>query len=109
MVYGFGSYFCDLPEYHDVDILIVHRSCSAESCQFSIQCKQFFVLNISRADVTILSTDEEQQLSFVARSRACYIGQVDSLRKESDLTTILSRVGEYRNQGIAERQSDRKT
>ena len=98
--YGFGSYFSGHPEYRDVDILLVHRSSKPESCQFAIQCKRFLVSNYSLADVTILSQHEEQQISFIERSGAHQIGEIRLQQKESELSKILAKIDECRNQSV---------
>jgi hypothetical protein len=91
-IYGFGSYFFDKPQYNDIDILIVHRNSGFESCQFAIQCKQFFVLNVDGVDVTILSQQEERQMSFIEKSRSKYLGKVNEGCFESDLDEMLNRI-----------------
>ena len=101
MVYGFGSYFCGHPKYHDVDILLIHRSSSPESCRFAILCKRFLVSSNAGFDVTILSQHEEQQISFVEKSGARRIGEVDERSKEIDLSEMLRKIGECGNQSIA--------
>lgn len=91
-IYGFGSYFSGCPKYNDVDILIVHQSGSLKSCQLAIHCKQFFVLNIFKADLTILSQHEEQQISFIEKSNARYIGKVDENFIAINLSEILDKI-----------------
>jgi hypothetical protein len=95
-IYGFGSYFNEHTRFEDVDILIVHRSGDYESCQFAIRCKQFLVSSIAEADITILSEPEEQQVSFVPKSSARYIGKVFDESEESDLHAILRKIRQVR-------------
>jgi hypothetical protein len=94
-IYGFGSYFSECPKYNDVDILIVHQSSSLKSCQFAIHCKQFFVSNIAKVDVTILSRHEEQQISFIEISNAQYIGKVDENFIAINLNEILGKIRQH--------------
>ena len=90
LIYGFGSFFDGNVKYHDIDILIIHRSTEYKSCRFAIFCKQFLVSKLVNLDITILSEREEQQLSFVAKSNACYIGKVREESAENDLCEILN-------------------
>lgn len=94
-IYGFGSYFLGYPEYNDIDILIVHQNSSFKSCQLAIHCKQFFVSNIFKADVTILSQREEQQISFIEISNALYIGKVDENFMTINLGEILGKIRQH--------------
>lgn len=108
-VYGFGSYFRGHPEYRDVDVLLVHRSSKPESCRFALHCKRFLVSSYAGADVTILSQHEEQQTSFLELSGAHRIGEVSTQRIESDLSEILIKMDECRNQGVAKYRDAAKT
>ncbi|WP_424945890.1 hypothetical protein [Candidatus Spongiihabitans sp.] len=108
-IYGFGSYFLCQPEYHDVDLLIVHRSDDPKSCLFAIQCKQYFISNVAGGDVTILSQHEEQQISFIAKSGARCLGKVDESCREGGLREILRRVSEARTHGFVDQCYQIKT
>jgi len=100
-VYGFGSFFNGYQKYRDMDILLVHQSSKTQSCRFAIQCKRFLLSSYSSADVTILSQSEEQQISFLERSGANKIGEINIQRKSSDLSEVLVKIDEYRNQSMA--------
>lgn len=91
-IYGFGSYFSNMRRYNDIDILIIHRDSSPESCQFAIKCKRYFVSNIDGINVTILSQREERQMSFIKISRSRCLGTVNEWCVESDLDKMLKKI-----------------
>jgi hypothetical protein len=97
-IYGFGSFFNNNPEFQDIDILILHQSTSYESCQFSIWCKKYLLANVISADVTMLSKSEENQFSFIEKSKARYLGNVYEQSAKDDFDIIL--VKEFGNQSI---------
>ena len=90
-IYGFGSFFNNKTKFQDIDILILHRSTSYESCQFSLWCKKYLLANISGADITILSRFEERQFAFVEKSKARYLGDVYEESAKNDLDVILAK------------------
>lgn len=96
-IYGFGSFFSGYADFQDIDILFVHRSGEYESCQFAIWCKRMFILKLIEADITILSEREEQQFSFIAKSRACRIGKICEDSAENDLVSVLRKIGQVAN------------
>jgi hypothetical protein len=69
-IYGFGSYFKNLEEFRDIDILIVHGSNSHESCLKAISIKRAIFAVIDGIDVSMLSKSEEQQFGFIDKSQA---------------------------------------
>ena len=91
-IYGFGSYFANASIYNDIDVLIIHRDSSPESCQFAIKCKRYFLSNINDIDVTILSQSEERGMSFILKSKSRYLGAVNLLSLERDLDKILKMI-----------------
>jgi len=76
-IYGFGSYFNEVGEFNDIDILIIHEKNDYDSCQFAIRCKRFLASNLDDMDITILSSLEEKHVSFIWKSSARYIGKVN--------------------------------
>ena len=88
-IYGFGSFFSKLPVFEDIDLLIVHKSTSYDSCQFAIWCKKYLLSKISVADITILSKSEECQFSFLAKSKAKSFGKACECSAENNLDEIV--------------------
>ena len=91
-IYGFGSFFNRKTDFQDIDILILHRSTSHKSCQFSLWCKKYFLSNLSGADITVLSSSEERQFAFLEKSKAMYLGKVYEKSAENDIDLILAKV-----------------
>lgn len=91
-IYGFGSFFSKLPVFKDIDLLIVHKSTSYDSCQFAIWCKKYLLSKISVVDITILSESEECQLSFLAKSKARYFGKACGCSEENNLDEIVAKL-----------------
>jgi hypothetical protein len=89
-LYGFGSFFKSNNEFRDIDILILHQSTLYESCKFSLWCKKYLLANLAGADITILSKSEERQLTFIEKSKAKYLGNVNEGSAKNDLDIILS-------------------
>ena len=92
VIYGFGSFFNNKADFQDIDILILHRSTSYKSCQFSLRCKKYLLSNLSSAHITILSDSEEHQLAFLEKSRAKYLGKVYDESFENSLDLILAQI-----------------
>ncbi len=95
-IYGFGSFFSGRIEFHDVDILIIHRSVQYESCQFAIWCKKMLLSVFADAHVSMLSEPEEHQISFLTKSSALRLGEVRKLSAEDDLQAIVKRIARFR-------------
>lgn len=91
-VYGFGSFFCGHANFHDIDILIVHRRGKYNSCKFAIWCKSMLMSKLTKADITILSEPEERQFSFVKESSAWCLGKVYEASAENDLHAVLIKI-----------------
>jgi hypothetical protein len=92
MVYGFGSAFVvhdgSETSAQDVDLLIVHPSTYAASCQFAIVCKQQLAACIANAHITMLSAGEEQHFQFIRTARAVRLGAIRANHITDDLRTI---------------------
>jgi hypothetical protein len=95
-IYGFGSFFSERIEFHDIDILIIHRSTHHESCQFAIWCKKMLLSILADAHVSVLSESEEHQISFLTKSSALRLGEVHKLSAENDLQAIVKQIGRFR-------------
>ncbi|WP_209037607.1 hypothetical protein [Mameliella alba] len=95
-VYGFGSVFVahDGNETiaQDVDLLIVHRSTYAASCQFAILCKRRLAACVADAHITMLSAGEEQHFQFIRMARAVRLGAIRADHIVDDLRTIITAV-----------------
>ncbi|TNH44539.1 hypothetical protein [Photorhabdus luminescens] len=94
-VYGFGSYFRSGETPNDVDVLILHRDCSLESCHFAILCKSLLMEKIPKLDVTMLSQDEQNDLSFITVGRALLIGIVKKSTMVCDIQKIIEKTLEF--------------
>ncbi|WP_153130805.1 hypothetical protein [Dechloromonas hortensis] len=75
-VYGFGSFFDGSLSYGDIDLLIVHENLSAVSCRSAIMCKSEIINLYPCAHITILSVQEEESISFIAKSKATALGSI---------------------------------
>lgn len=95
-MYGFGSFFRERTEFHDIDILIIHRSTQYESCQFAIWCKKMLLSICADAHVSMLSETEEHQIAFVSKSSALRLGEVRKPSAEDDLQAIVEQIGRFR-------------
>lgn len=96
MVYGFESFFLKGTKFRDIDLLIIHDTVKYDSCLFAIFCKHYILKSLTKADITILSTQEEQRISFIIKSSASYLGTVKEESKNEDLNRILHKVnGEF--------------
>lgn len=95
-VYGFGSAFVGHDRNkalaQDVDLLIVHPSTHAASCQFAIMCKRQLAACITGAHITMLSNDEEQYLEFVRRAQGMRLGKIRADHMADDLRSIRAAV-----------------
>ena len=91
-IYGFGSFFRERTEFHDIDILIIHRSTQYESCQFAIWCKRMLLSIRADAHVSILSESEEHQITFLSKSNALRLGEIRKLSAEDDLQAIVEQI-----------------
>ncbi len=90
-IYGFGSFFDKRIKFRDIDILILHQSTSYQSCQISIWCKKYLLVNVLNAHVIMLSKLEERQLSFIEKSKARHLGDVNESSAKIDLDVILAK------------------
>ena len=90
-IYGFGSFFDKKIEFRDIDMLVRHQSTSYQSCQFSIWCKKYLLANVFNAHIIMLSKLEEGQLSFIEKSKARHLGDVNENSAKIDLDIILAR------------------
>jgi len=94
-IYGFGSFFNNKSNFHDIDILILHSNTSIDSCNFAKFCKDFIISNIPQSDITMLSEPEESNNSFIKKSRAYFIGEVLEQSANENLINILSYINNY--------------
>lgn len=108
-VFGFGSYFHGQQQYGDVDILIVHARSEAKSCEFAIRCKRHLLSCILDADITILSENEEQNISFIKKSGALYIGRVNEQNSGEGLNTIMEKIHQANARDIWKSSGQRET
>lgn len=96
MVYGFGSAFAvheaSETSAQDVDLLIVHPSIHATSCQFAIACKRRLAARIANAHITMLSAGEEQHFQLIRTARAVRLGAIRADHITDDLRTISAAV-----------------
>ena len=90
IIYGFGSFFNKSEQSKDIDILVIHKDTSYNSCKFAITCKRLIKSKVSNADVTLLSKVEENQLSFISKSNAVYLGEISNESLMGDLDAVLT-------------------
>lgn len=95
-VYGFGSYFDSRTSYRDIDILIVHRTETDESCMKALEIKRSILTDIKGAHVSILSASAEKHFAFIFKSKAVLLGTVDENNFVKSVKTITSKVFEFR-------------
>lgn len=88
-VYGFGSFFGRHGKAHDIDILLVHENITESSCKFAIHCKSILKTYFSQAHVTILSDEEEQNLSFKEIGNAMWLGLLRADSLELDMADVV--------------------
>lgn len=94
-IYGFGSFFSNGLESEDVDLLIIHRDLSIDSCELGIGCKNILQNSIAQAHITILSHDEETIMNIIDRCNAQAIGTVSHLRIAEDSQNIANRINAH--------------
>lgn len=99
-IYGFGSYFNSSGNHNDIDLIIVHHTQDIYSCRFASRCKKFLAMNLVKPDITLLSRHEEQQMSFIAKSNACFLGLVRETDEKEDLLEILCKIDKANNQKL---------
>lgn len=96
IVYGFGSAFAihdgSETSAQDVDLLIIHPSTHAASCQFAIVCKRRLAACIANAHITMLSAGEEQYFQFIRTAQAVRLGAIRADHITDDLRTISAAV-----------------
>lgn len=73
-VHGFGSFFRNVCDARDIDLLLLHRSTDPISCEFAIRCKAYLEHVLPTADIVLLSQNEEQEIQFLAKSKAVVLG-----------------------------------
>ena len=88
-VYGFGSFFDRASQPQDIDLLLLHRSADADSCQFAIKCKAQIKIAIPNADVIMLSQKEADSLEFSTRANIILLGKIDSGRFDASIQTVI--------------------
>jgi hypothetical protein len=88
-VYGFGSFFKNPNEAHDIDLLLLHENSSEKSCQFAIACKIGFSSKLPRPHITLLSVAEEYQNNFIEKSNATLLGEIREQVFEADIASII--------------------
>jgi hypothetical protein len=91
-VYGFGSFFHGCGEPEDVDILLLHRDISYDSCRQAIEFKATIVRALKNAHVVMLSRPEERGLSFRERAKATYLGD---LLEQADVCALAERINSW--------------
>lgn len=72
-IYGFGSFFSGSEIFNDIDLLIVHKSNSYDSCLEAITLKREIQTHINNVDITMLSESEEFQFKFIEKASATYL------------------------------------
>ena len=88
-LYGFGSFFKNLPCYSDIDLLIVHESLSSPSRKASVALKNHILKNFSKCDVSILSKNEELETKFIEKAKASLICSIINFKLYSDFDHVL--------------------
>lgn len=99
-MYGFGSAFRRGAPANDIDLLIVHGSNDPASCRLAIACKRWFVKEVARADVTMLSSVEEAHFKFIATARATYLGAIREDYMDSDLAALMASDSRLRRKSL---------
>lgn len=92
VVYGFGSFFFDNPASNDIDLLLIHKGISVDSCALAIKCKKFLTKTVDLADITVLSLNEEREFGFIEKARAYQIGIIGLDHIEEDVEVICHRI-----------------
>jgi len=86
-LFGFGSHFT-APPGRDIDILILHHNCEAESIRAAIAIKAALKASCPEADVVMLSVAEEQDLQFINRSAARLLGGATAQMTATELAEL---------------------
>lgn len=86
-LFGFGSHFT-APPGRDIDILIVHDDCGAESIRVAIAVKGALMAARPEAHVVMLSVGEEKDLQFISRSAARLLGQATAQTTLTELSAL---------------------
>lgn len=87
-IYGFGSAFSYSSSVADIDLVIIHRDASLESCMFAIECRLKIIAAIKSAHVSILSENEERHFSFLKVTNAVRLGEIFKERIVVDVDAI---------------------
>jgi hypothetical protein len=93
-VYGFGSFFTGEGQPNDLDLLLLHRSTDAASCQFAVDCKIEIRLAFPNADIVMLSQEEAAGNEFLARSNAVVIGELHAGDLQFQLRALAKQIRE---------------
>lgn len=91
-VYGFGSFFACGDRPNDLDLLLLHRSTDAASCQFAVNCKTKIMLILPTADIVMLSESEADDHQFLMRSGAIALGELNSEALDAQVQALANRI-----------------
>jgi hypothetical protein len=91
-VYGFGSFFAGGDRPNDLDLLLLHQSTDAASCQFAIDCKTKIMLTLPTADVVMLSEREAEGHQFLVRSKAVALGELHAGTVDAQVQALADRI-----------------
>nr|WP_312322322.1 hypothetical protein [Acinetobacter oleivorans] len=92
-LYGFGSFFNFKTTTTDIDFLIIHASVTKSSCGKAIVLKNNILKLVSNADVTMLSNKEEYEMDFILKSKAVFLGPINSSNMEKELRFLFESLG----------------
>lgn len=95
IVYGFGSYFCRLPEYADIDLLLVHKTTERVSCDFALNCKAALKFVLPTAHITILSSKEAATSPIFGTNSKTMIGAINVATYGEDLNNVVSTIRKF--------------
>lgn len=75
-VYGFGSYFNGSCQISDIDIAIIYKNRTIESCSMAISCKRYIQCFNSKFHITMLSKEAEKSFNFLNKASAQHIYRI---------------------------------
>jgi hypothetical protein len=94
-VFGFGSFFVGASRPKDIDLVLVHRSASRQSCELAIGCKRLLKEAFPTADVVLLSEQEALGNSFIIRAGAVALGRICVDRLDQHVQAIIRAISSF--------------
>ena len=91
-IYGFGSFFRHEMSAHDIDLLLVHDEVAPESIRFAIWCKSLIKAELPKADIVMLSEQEERDIDFLGRSKAELLGVFSDTHLSAQIQHLATRI-----------------